>query len=352
MGVIYKITNLINNKIYIGQTIVPEPIRWQQHIFWAYNNPNNDCPALCNAIKKYGKKNFKREILERVKNEELNDKEIYYIDLYNSTNKEIGYNISSGGSGHQKFSDEEIIEAYKELKSVPVVANLLGASRSCILKRVKSLELYCQPRTVLQYTFNGDLIGIYENYAQAKKETGLDLPKLIPSHHYGCGYIWIYKKDEQNINKIIEDVKNNKTITKILCQYDLEGNFVKNWKSAGEASKQLKIDVSSIKAAALGNQITAGGYIWFRLNGIDSFEERYEKYLLSSQCCEIEEIDENGSIIKKYKSSTQAEKELGFSYNDIKKVCDGKKKHTHNRYFRYSNSQKRKLIEYQVEEEN
>ena len=342
---IYKITNLINGKIYIGQTIVPEPVRWQQHIFWAYNNPEQDATLLCRAIKKYGKENFKREILERIPNEELNERETYYIDLFNSTNKEIGYNLSLGGGGHLKFSEEKIIESYNRLKSVEKVAEELGAHKSSIGRRLKALNILL-PKTVLQYGLNGVLISVYESFAQAKRITGLDLPKLIPSHHYACGYAWIYKKDEENIKEIIENIKNSKTITKTLCQYDLEGNFIRYWKNAGEASKTLNIDISSIKAAALGNQITAGGYIWFRLNGIDNFEERFEKYLLSSQCCEIEEIDKEGNIIKKYKSSNQAEKELGFSYNDIKRVCDGEKKSTHGRFFQYSNKQKRELIKF------
>ena len=69
MGVIYKITNLINNKIYIGQTRMSEPQRWQSHIWHAYNDPENDCIYLCNAIKKYGRENFKREILEQTTDE-------------------------------------------------------------------------------------------------------------------------------------------------------------------------------------------------------------------------------------------------------------------------------------------
>ena len=58
MGVIYKITNKINGKIYVGQTRVTEPKRWQQHIWYAYNCPNKDSLLLCYAIKKYGKYNI------------------------------------------------------------------------------------------------------------------------------------------------------------------------------------------------------------------------------------------------------------------------------------------------------
>lgn len=348
MGVIYKITNLINNKIYIGQTVVSEPVRWQQHIFYAYNDPTQDCVLLCNAIKKYGRENFKREILERVSNEQLNEREIYYIELYNSTDRKKGYNIEIGGNGHTKFSDEEIKDLFSKLKSVPLVANELGASRSAILKRIKSMDLYFLPTTVFQYDIKGNLINIYDCFAQAARETKLNLPRIIPSNHYSCGYIWIYKKDDLNINEVLNNFRNNKQIIKPIEQYDLEGNYIRQWKSANAASIELKINVSSIKSAVRGDQLTAGNFIWVRLDGEDSFEKKYEKYLLSSKCCEIEEIDKNGNIVKKYKSSGQAEKELGFSYNEIKKVCDGKKEKARDRYFRYSNGQKRELIKWLI----
>ena len=68
MGYIYKITNNINGKIYIGQTRVTEPQRWQQHVWHAYNDSYNDSLLLCQAIKKYGKENFTRAIVEECDN--------------------------------------------------------------------------------------------------------------------------------------------------------------------------------------------------------------------------------------------------------------------------------------------
>ena len=63
MGVIYKITNNINGKIYIGQTRIPESKRWQQHVWHADNDSDKDSLLLCKAIKKYGKESFSREII-------------------------------------------------------------------------------------------------------------------------------------------------------------------------------------------------------------------------------------------------------------------------------------------------
>lgn len=104
-GYIYKITNLINSKIYIGQTIRSLQCRFNQHIY------RSGCIYLHNAIKKYGKENFKIEEIEYISTDLLDEREIYWINYYNSTNKDIGYNILKGGklgqTGIFKLTEEE-----------------------------------------------------------------------------------------------------------------------------------------------------------------------------------------------------------------------------------------------------
>jgi group I intron endonuclease len=93
-GVIYKITNLVNSKIYIGQTTKKLEIRIGTH----KKDSNKNNTYLNRAFAKYGFDNFKFEIIEQCKSvNELNEREVYYINLYNSTNREIGYNIHGGG---------------------------------------------------------------------------------------------------------------------------------------------------------------------------------------------------------------------------------------------------------------
>lgn len=345
MGVIYKITNLINNKIYIGQTLVTEPQRWQNHIWHAYNNPDNDCVYLCNAIKKYGRENFKREILEEVNDSnELNKKEIYYIKLYNSTNPDIGYNISMGGGGHSKYDSIEILELYERFGSVIKVAKYLNASTDTISRRLKGMGVDTYNNTVLQISLDGNLINTYESFNAAKRATGLPLPIRLPKNYFSCGYLWAYEKDISSIESVIESYKQNNYLQKPIQQYDLNCQFIGEYNSAAEAARKLNINVSSIKSVLNGRQFSAGGYIWHKQNSNFSLEEQYRNYLLSASCCQIEEIDLDGNIIKTYKSATSAEKELGWSYNSIKRVCDGKATHTHGRIFRYSNKDKRFLI--------
>ena len=86
--VIYKTTNLINGKIYIGQNSTNDPTYLGSGLL------------LTLSIKKHGIQNFIKEILEECSTkDELNNKEKYWIEYYNSRDLKIGYNLSEGGTG-------------------------------------------------------------------------------------------------------------------------------------------------------------------------------------------------------------------------------------------------------------
>ncbi len=97
--IIYKITNKLDGKVYIGQTIRKLSRRWEEH------KRDNDCIALHNAIKKYGENNFKIEEIDGANSlSELNYLEQHYIHIYNSL-RPGGYNLISGG-GSKGISEE------------------------------------------------------------------------------------------------------------------------------------------------------------------------------------------------------------------------------------------------------
>lgn len=110
-GIIYKIKNKLNNKVYIGQTIRPFYKRYKGNIY----NTNNK--HLKNSIKKYGVENF--EIVEvydvAFSKQELDIKECIYIDLFNSMNPKFGYNKRHGGAKghHSEEAKKKMSEANK-----------------------------------------------------------------------------------------------------------------------------------------------------------------------------------------------------------------------------------------------
>jgi group I intron endonuclease len=102
--VIYKIKNKINGKIYIGQTVQDLNKRVGSHLKESRLN-KTDRPFL-NAIKKYGIENFEWEIIDEAKTlDELDEKEIYWIDNYNSLVPN-GYNVLGGGQKKRIVSEE------------------------------------------------------------------------------------------------------------------------------------------------------------------------------------------------------------------------------------------------------
>lgn len=103
--IIYKITNKVNNKVYIGQTIMSINERWSNH------KSCNNCVYLKNAIVKYGCENFTIEQIDSAETlEELNEKEKYWILFYNSTNRKKGYNLRTGGDNslHSEESKQKM----------------------------------------------------------------------------------------------------------------------------------------------------------------------------------------------------------------------------------------------------
>lgn len=101
MGYIYKILNLSNNKVYIGKTTKPLEDRFNQHLKCAKNHVNR---YLYDAMNKYGYDKFKICLIEECMDEDLNEREKYYISMYKSNQKDFGYNMTVGGDGGDTWS--------------------------------------------------------------------------------------------------------------------------------------------------------------------------------------------------------------------------------------------------------
>lgn len=114
--IVYKITNLINNKIYIGQTVQKMILRFQAH--FVESKRGSERP-ICRAIRKYGKENFIIEQVGSAKNiEDLNKLEIELIKKYESLTTQHGYNATEGGKNF-RFTEETKLKQSLAKKGKP-----------------------------------------------------------------------------------------------------------------------------------------------------------------------------------------------------------------------------------------
>ena len=160
---IYKITNKINNKIYIGKSINIEQ-RWKEHIRHSKNTFSRKKPPIHRAINKYGKENFYYEILEVCNIDELVEKEIFYIKKFDSTNKKIGYNLTPGGDSGPIMCGEKNPGSVLSDNDVIYI-------RECYDKGVYKLDCYKEinKKTSLNFnTFNSIWYG--KSYKYIKPE--------------------------------------------------------------------------------------------------------------------------------------------------------------------------------------
>lgn len=140
-GFIYKITNRVNNKVYIGQTHFTVEHRFKQHV--KNYNIEHRKQALYKAFAKYGLENFTVETVEEVDAERLNEREMYWIAYYDSFKN--GYNANCGGNGNiYIWTDsqyEEIRTMYLSGFTSQKIAELYGVSSTTILGILKSLRV-------------------------------------------------------------------------------------------------------------------------------------------------------------------------------------------------------------------
>lgn len=95
--IIYEAMNIVNGKRYIGQTILTLEHRKRQHIETSKRNPSVSI-HFYKAIQKYGEENFQWKVIDTAETQdELNFKESYWIELLNTTDPQIGYNLKGGG---------------------------------------------------------------------------------------------------------------------------------------------------------------------------------------------------------------------------------------------------------------
>lgn len=138
MPYIYKITNLINGKQYVGKTLKTIEQRWQEHIQDSGKEKIQKRP-LYSAIKKYGIENFIIEEIEKVDVDNINEREKYWIKFLNTFKN--GYNATIGGDGKSYIDYDLVVKTYKQVQNAVETAKILDIHRDSVVNILKAKEI-------------------------------------------------------------------------------------------------------------------------------------------------------------------------------------------------------------------
>ena len=186
MPYIYKITNDINDKIYIGKTLNTIEKRFKEHCEDSRRDKKEKRP-LYFAMKKYGIEHFHAELIEECEENALSDREVYWIEFYNSFRD--GYNATLGGDGKHYLDYDLVVATYKELKNASEVAKKLQISEDSVIKILRSRKeyIYSSPEVMkMKYGKSVNMYDLKGNYLRnfiSIKEAG---QYLIDNNLTGC----------------------------------------------------------------------------------------------------------------------------------------------------------------------
>lgn len=237
--IVYKHTNKINGKVYIGITRTNVELRWRSD-----GSGYKRCPKFYNAIKKYGWDNFSHEILfTGLSKEEACTLEIALISKY--TREGISYNISGGGEGCGIVSEEtkEKLRQYRGER-----ASMFGKhfSEESIRKRVQTR------RERGNYSTDTSHLAIY------RKRKGKDSPM------YGR------KPSEKTLESLRTPV----------VQFTLGGKYIAEFVSLKDASEEVGVTPSAIINSIKGKTIKAGGYLWEYKSNLENIDYSSPSFIL------------------------------------------------------------------------
>lgn len=279
---IYKATNKINGKSYIGQTIDFEH-RKHVHIHRrdGYCDPNS---IFHRALDKYGEENFEWEILAEIPGKDFaNAFEREMIRKYN-TYKPNGYNLTKGGDGGSMWN------------AIPVV----------------------------RLTLDGEFVERYDSASEASKDgfyQGHVLQCCRDPRSQTKGYIFMYEDEYKRKGGRRKEEWPVPNFAKEIIQCDMDGNFIKKYRKIADAERETGISHTRIVGCAKGRDKSANGYIFvypedFPIKDLES----HRKKVKGRKVFKVDPT--SGEILGQYDRMSDAAKELGGSHKMIHKVVD------------------------------
>lgn len=230
---IYKITNLNNNKIYIGQSKQPEH-RWKEHKWNAFNPNREENSLLYEALRKYGVNGFEFTILGWF--DDYNEKERYYIKYFNSLAPN-GYNLTEGGEEPpHKYGEEHHNSSYSQEIIDRIIDDLLS-------------KKYTQKEIEDKYHVNQQLVTSI-NRGVTHRRPGIEYP-IIKTSKYHC--------DDKTFEKIVYLLKNSQcTCAEIGAYFGFSTSTIKAINSGrNHYSESIKYPIRNFRGKVNSQSVEA-----------------------------------------------------------------------------------------------
>lgn len=236
---IYKITNLINGKIYIGQSINIQQ-RWKAHRTRPFYKEGEQYQIpLYRAIRKYGLQNFSFEVIEECFENQLNEKEQYYIEYYDTTNQDKGYNLTKGGqtgSIDVILDDSQIKEIYDLLINSNLTETEIANKYNVSQRYISGINLG-QYRVQLGYTY--PLL----KYRQKKeknyycKKCGIQIASYKATLCVRCAREEARVVERPSREELKEEIRNNSFLA-LSRKYQVSDSAIRKWCKAYDLPHQ------------------------------------------------------------------------------------------------------------------
>lgn len=345
MGYIYKITNTVNGKIYIGQTSRSIELRWKEHKRASkYEGKRaHKNQILYYAMRKYGLDAFNIEKIEECNTNVIDEREQFWISHYDSTN--TGYNISIGGNGYFKVSNEKLLSLWESGMQATEIAKAIGFANETVSRRLNAIGITHKDihqrkllkqknfKVIHKYDISGNFIESVPTDEAIKKYFGHDIPNKLVGKTIG-GFQWRYSK-YMKISPIVKQEiigsRNTNNAPIKVYQYTMDGKYVGSFVSANKAATVLNVKSSaSIRQSCKGKIRYAYGYRW-------SYEkvECLPPIERDKTLHRVAVIDENGNMCKVYESIKATAEAYGLTSHTIEMVCNGTYEKAKNTRFVY-----------------
>lgn len=257
--IIYQTICLINDKKYIGKD--------------SHNDPNyiGSGELLKEDIKKYGKENFKKEIIEYCNtDEELVLRESYWIKYYNAVESDEYYNLVdfSAGWNLNKLGEEKYNFVKEKMSKSAQGKYKTNETKHKISLAKKGHKCYSNKEWKEKISIKNKGKISNKKGKHISEETKQKISQANKGRKKPEGFGKLISENEIRKINLSKSTKNKSkpSLNKAVLQYDLQGNFIKEWKSQSEAQKELNMSGGSI-SIAIKNKWVNGGFIWkFKIN--------------------------------------------------------------------------------------